>query len=113
MPKVNKRETTIFHSANHANNGRESVKNGTGAKKGGRVIRDETKQPKKLSLHEQMIAEAQLAASTASSPTNNMVVDVRNIVPKKSEETSDLLLDDRETRIDRNSTRRALIHEID
>lgn len=92
----------------------------------GRVLRDDTKKPKKLSLQEQILAEAQSALSgeapAASSSTadpassSGLAVDIRNIVPasrreKEGEEVPDLL--ELEKKQDFQQRKMQLIDELD
>jgi hypothetical protein len=86
--QVNPRETTIF-SKILPRNGPKGRSSGQG-----RVVRDETKKPKKLSLQEQMLAEAQSARSDGRTGTmsgsetlevgGGAAVSIHNIVPVTS-----------------------------
>jgi hypothetical protein len=72
----NPKETTVFSKKL----GQKAVP----TRAAGRVVRDTTKQPRKLSLQEQMLADAQAAAAgggAGESEQKSQAVDIRNIVP--------------------------------
>ena len=114
MPKVNPRETTIFSKTVP-----KASKSSSQQSNKGRVLRDETKKPKKLSLQEQMIAEAQTAQlnqqSQPSTQSNSLVVDIHNIIPNKIEQNEVNNLFEIENNENNNTEMKkvSLIHELD
>jgi hypothetical protein len=79
--QVNPRETTIFSKTIPRNSTKPS-----GGRGQGRVLRDDTRKPKPLSIQEQMLADAQAAATAATATAATRAegggsVDIRNIVP--------------------------------
>jgi hypothetical protein len=94
------------------------------------VLRDDTKKPKPLSIHEQMLADAQSAASAAQTTSGGeakqnggISVDIRNIVPASmrgqqgktnDEEVKDLFeLDSSSKTGDFQERKLQLINELD
>lgn len=121
--QVNPRETTIFSKTIPRNSTKPSRVGGRG-----KVLRDDTKKPKPLSLQEQMLAEAQSAAAaapagadaTTSIQGNGVSVDIRNIVPasmrgqrKIDEEVKDLFELDSLKTTDFQERKIQLINELD
>lgn len=118
MPKLNSKETTIFSKVDEQK--RQSDKTasktrGTAAKQNSTI-----RKPKKLSVQEQLLADAAAAKAKAEGislePGSGMAVDIRNIVPQisKKDDPDAINLD-----IDLNSSENvstsanSLIHEID
>jgi len=76
----------------------------------GKVTKDRTKEPRKLTLQEQMLAAAQGTTDTAAKTNeSSLAVDFRNIVSVKEEVPSVDLQESRSS----NGSNSKLIHEID
>lgn len=111
MPKLNIKETTIFSKVEEQKKINEKLDNkrrGTAPKKNKTVLK-----PKKLSVHEQMLADAAAAKENKteqSGSVNSKVVDIRNIVPQKKQD-EDFSLETVEP--GKSGETISLIHEID
>lgn len=114
MPKLNTRETTIFSKVDEQKrrHDKASSTRGSAAKKNTTI-----RKPKKLSMHEQMLADAAKAKANAEGESGKtLAVDIRNIVPQTpSKEDSDTIKFDLEINSSENEshTANSLIHEID
>ena len=99
MPKLNSRETTIFSKVDE----QKKVHDKTASKTRGTAVKQNTtiRKPKKLSMQEQMLADAAVARAKADgssldlhevgsgSGSGGMAVDIRNIVPQKKDKQGD------------------------
>ena len=94
-------------------------KKATPARAGGQVLRDTTKQPRKLSLQEKMLADAEAAARAGvggESEQKSLAVNIRNIVTADRQEpivSPALALGDSDSSSAHKSGSSTLIHEID
>lgn len=137
MPKLNSRETTIFSKVDE----QKKLHDKTASKTRGTATKKNTtiRKPKKLSMQEQMLADAAAAKAKAEGNSCNnssnkldletsdhrsssgMSVDIRNIVPKSLHRESDISLDSLGIHSAENvlpnteggNENKSLIHEID
>ena len=117
MPKLNMKETTIFSKVDEQKKIHDkysSSTRGSAAKKSYTI-----RKPKKLSMHEQMLADAAAAKAKAEGnklePGTGMSVDIRNIVPQPKKDDADAinLNIDLNAAENKSNTANSLIHEID